>query len=211
MNGLTIILFLCICIPMIPVIVLLKDKGSRLFLIFMLIGMTICFIASELNPLLLELFGGDSLYVTPNITPIAEELLKSLAVLYFALVISDDRERLLPVSMAVGLGVAMLESLVILTGSVSSVTVIWAVMRGLGAAQIHSSCTALVGLGVGYIRKKKELFFAGTFSLLIAASIFHAIFNMLVQSEYRWLAFAWSLLLFVPLIASCLVKKKPRK
>ena len=44
------------------------------------------------------------------------------------------------------------------------------------------------------------LFFEGTFALLVMASIFHEIFNILVKSEFKYLAFLWAALLFVPLI-----------
>ncbi len=74
--------------------------------------------------------------------------------------------------------------------------------RGFGAAQMHSACSALVGLGVSFVYKRRKLFWCGTFSLLLAASVFHAIFNLLVQSELRWLAFVWSALLFVPQLVS---------
>lgn len=202
MDGITVILFLCICIPILPVITLLPDRQARLFLGFLLIGVALCLVASELNPLLLQLFGGDTVYVTANITPIAEELLKCLPVLYYALFFSDERRTLVSLAMAVGLGFAMLENMVILVANVGSVTVPWALARGFGAAQMHSACTAMVGLGVSFVYKRRKLFWCGIFSLLLAASVFHAIFNLLVQSDFRWLAFIWSALLFVPQIAS---------
>ena len=198
MEGLIVILFLCVSIPILSVLTLLPDKRSKLFLGYLLVGMTVCLIASWGNTRLLELLGEDTLYVTTNVTPALEEILKAAAVLYFALVFSDDRDTLLSLSLAVGLGFALLENLVILTESIESVTVLWALARGLGAAQMHSACTAMVGMGISYVRKRRKLFFCGGFSLLIAAVIFHAIFNTLVQSPCRVLAFVWAALLFVP-------------
>ena len=80
MANLTVILYLCAAVPMIPALNLMTDKKSRLFLAYMLLGMTICLIASGVNTQLLKLFGGDMLYVSTNVTPIAEELLKALPV-----------------------------------------------------------------------------------------------------------------------------------
>ena len=91
MAGMTVILFLCIAVPMLPVLVLLPDRRSKLFLGYLLVGTAVCLIASEINAWLLRLFGGDILYVTTNITPIAEEILKGLPVLYFGWFFSDDR------------------------------------------------------------------------------------------------------------------------
>ena len=194
----TVILFLCIAVPMLPVLILLPDRRSKLFLGYLLVGTAVCLVASEVNTALLRLFGGDMLYVTTNITPIAEEILKGLPVLYYAWVFSDNRDTLVSISSATGLGFALLENLVILTQSITTVTVVWAFARGLGAALMHSVCTAFVGVGISFIRKRRKLFYCGTFSLLIAASIYHATFNTLVQSPYRMFAFVLALLLYLP-------------
>lgn len=198
MAGMTVILFLCIAVPMLPVLVLLPDRRSKLFLGYLLVGTAVCLIASEINAWLLRMFGGDLLYVTTNITPIAEEILKGLPVLYFGWFFSDDRDTLLSIAFATGLGFALLENLVILTQSIETVTILWAFARGLGAALMHSACTAFVGLGISLVRKRRKTFYCGTFSLVIAASIYHAIFNTLVQSHLRALAFVLSLLLYLP-------------
>lgn len=46
---------------------------------------------SELNGLLLRLTDSTILYFTTNVTPITEELVKVLPVIYYAYVFSDDR------------------------------------------------------------------------------------------------------------------------
>jgi RsiW-degrading membrane proteinase PrsW (M82 family) len=200
-ENVIVILFLCVAVPMLPVLALLPDRRSRLFLGFLLLGTAVCLFAAEFNALLLRAFGGDMLYVTTNITPVSEEILKSLPVLFFAWAVSDDRDTLVSVAFAVGLGFALLENLVILAQNLSSVSVLWAFARGLGAALMHSTCTSLVGLGAGYIRKRRKLFWCGTFSLLTSAIIYHGIFNSLVQSQYRFLAFVLPALVCVPQLA----------
>lgn len=202
MDGMITILFLGVCVPILLVLALLPDRRSRLFLGYLLVGIALCLVASAINSLLLQCFHGDMLYVTTNFTPMVEEILKGLAVLYFALVFSDDRETVISISLAVGLGFSLLETMVILTANLQTVTIPWAIARGLGAALMHAGCTASVGKGVCYVRKRRKLFSCGTFSLLIAAVIFHAIFNSLVQSDYRYLAFVWSALLAAPILAA---------
>lgn len=198
MEKMTLILFICATVPMVPAIYLLPDKSSRLFLEYMLLGMTVCLIASEVNTLLLGLFNGDMLYVSTNITPIAEEFLKAMPVLYYAIFFSDNRNTLLSISFATGIGFAVLENMVILTQNVTTVTVLWAFVRGFGAAGMHSACTSLVGQGVSYVHKRRKLFFCGTFSLLIAAIIIHALFNTLIQSRLRQYAFIAVIVIYAP-------------
>ena len=189
MATLSIILFLCIAMPMVPVLFVLPDRKSRLFLGYMLVGVCICLIAGQINTILLSLFDGERLFVTTNITPISEEILKALPVLYFAVLFSDDRNTLVSIAFALGIGFAILENAVILVNSLSSVTIAWAFARGMGAALMHGICTSFVGMGMSYVKKRRKFFFCGTFSLLITAIIYHGIFNTLVQSDYKMFAF----------------------
>lgn len=194
---------------MLPVIGLLSDNKSKLFLAYVLVGLMICLLSAEVNGLLLGFCGGDKHYVTTNIAPIVEEILKALPVLYYAWLFSDDWDTLLAIAFADGLGFAMLENLIILTQHIESVSILWALSRGVGAALMHSACTTCVGMGISIIRKRRKLFYCGTCSLLIAAIVFHAIFNLLVQSSFRLLAFVLPVLLFLPQVR--LTLKRHRK
>lgn len=198
MDNLTVILFLCATVPMVPALYMVPEKKSRLFLGYMLLGMVICLIASEVNSMLLRLNGGNVYYASCNVTPVVEEVLKALPVLYFAFFFSDNRETLQSVSFAMGLGFAILENMVILVGNIANVSILWAFVRGFGAASMHSACTSLVGTGIGYVHKRRKLFYTGTVSLLISAVIAHALFNTLIQSEHRWAAYAVILFMHVP-------------
>ena len=202
MEQISSILFICIALPMIPMLFILPEKKSRLFLGYMIIGATVCLIAGEVNVQLLGLFGGDKLYVTTTITPISEELLKAIPVLYFAIVFSDDRETLLSISFALGIGFAVLENAVILTQNIRTVSLIWALARVIGAALMHGACTAAVGMGMSFVRKRRKLSFCGTFALLIAAVMYHATFNVLVQSDYSVIAFIMPAAMYIPIVVS---------
>ena len=204
MANLTVILFLCATVPMVPALFVLPDKEARLFLGYMLLGMVVCLIASEVNSRLLDIYEGDIYYVSSNITPIVEEVMKALPVLYFALIFSDDRDMLLIISFAMGLGFAILENMVILVGDIDNVSILWALVRGFGAARMHSACTSMVGRGMSFVHKRLKMFFCGTLSLLITAIIVHGLFNTLIQSEHRWAAYVVVLVMHIPsLIASC--------
>lgn len=89
----------------------------------------------------------------------------------------------------------------ILVQNVDNVTVGWAVIRGFSTALMHGVSTAAVGYGVSFIKKKKKLFFSGTFALLVLACIHHGIFNMLVQSEtYKYFGFVLPMLVYLPVV-----------
>ena len=198
MDNMTIIICICAVVSMLPATYVFPDKTSRLLMGYVLLGVLVCMVAAGVNEYVLRLCDGDMLYLTTCIAPVIEEVMKALPILYFALVFSDDRKTLLSISYAMGLGFAMLENMMILTDSLSGVTILWAVVRGFGAARMHSACTAMVGRGISYVRKRRKMFYCGTLSLLITAIIIHALFNTLVQSEHRELAFVMVMLMYLP-------------
>ena len=199
MDNLIYILFICIAAPMVFMLFLLRKK-SRLLVGYMLIGICISLFVSELNTILLNLLGGDMLYITTTITPLSEEILKALPVLFYACVFFDNRERVMPLAFATGIGFAMFENMVILVQNIESVTISWAIIRGFSTALMHGVCTVAVGFGICFVKKRRKLFYCGTFALLAMVSIYHGIFNMLVQSDYQYLGFALPAATYIPIL-----------
>ena len=199
MDSLAYILFICLVAPLALMTLMLRGR-SRLLVGYMLIGIFISLFVSELNTVLLRLFGEDLRYVTTTITPISEEIVKALPILFYAVVFSDDRERVLPIAFALGVGFAMFENVVILVSNIEAVSVGWAIIRGFATALMHAVCTVMVGYGICFVKKRKKLFFCGTFAMLALAMIYHGIFNMLVQSDYRYFGFFLPAVTYVPIL-----------
>lgn len=200
MANLIYILFICMVAPLILSIPLMKSSSRRV-MIYILIGVFVSLFVSEINSRLLLAFNKDMLFVTTTLTPVTEEIVKALPVLLFAFVFSDDREKLLPISFATGIGFALFENTVILVQNIDNVSIIWAIIRGFSTALMHGICTALVGYGMGFVRKKKKLFVSGTFALLALAIIYHGLFNMLVESKnLQYVGFFMPAVTYIPLI-----------
>ena len=182
MDNMIYILFISISIPLL-LMALLMEKKARLPISFMIIGIFVSVFASEVNGLLSNLLSMDTYSMTVIVTPVSEELLKALPILYYAIVISDKRERLFTASMAIGIGFALLENAYFLLNS-DNFTIIIAIIRAFGAGLMHGMCTLLVGIGISFVKKKRKLFAVGTFGLLSTAIVYHGIYNILIQSEY---------------------------
>ena len=199
MDNLIYTLFVCTVAPLILMLLLLK-KRSKLIVGYMLIGIFVSLFVSELNTILLDLFRGDVIYVTTAITPVSEEIAKAIPVLIYAVLFSNDREKLMTLAFATGIGFAMFENMVILVQNIESVSIGWAVIRGFSTALMHGVCTAAIGYGMSFVRKKRKLFYCGTFALLAMASIYHGIFNMLVQSEYNYIGYIMPAVTYIPIL-----------
>lgn len=199
MENLSYIAFLCVVIAL-GMMLPLMEKNARKIIIFLIVGMFCCLFVSEVNTFFLELFDHDMVYVTTTVTPITEEIVKALPVLYFAVVISDDRRMLIMIAYAVGVGFALLENVIVLMQNIDQVTILWALIRGFGAGLVHGICTVMVGYGISYVRQQKKLFRVGTYALLSAAVIYHAIYNILVQSRWSYVGILFPMVTYIPAI-----------
>ena len=199
MDNLTYILFVCIVAPLLILLLMLRGR-SRTLLGYLMIGMFVSLFASELNSVLATWLQTDSFYLTTVVTPIAEEIAKALPVMFYALVFIDKQDKVIPIAFAVGVGFAMFENTVILIQNLDSVTVGWAIVRGFITALMHAVCTAAIGFGICFVKKEKALFLCGTFALLSLSIIYHGIFNMLVQSDYKILAIILPVVTYIPLV-----------
>ena len=199
MDNLTYIAFIAVTVSLALMLPLMEKKLRRL-ITFMIVGIFCCLFVSELNNILLEAFRSDMFYVTTTITPVTEEVVKMLPILFLAIMISDDRRIVIPNAFAVGVGFALLENVVILTQNVENVTILWALVRGFGSGLVHGICTVRVGWGISYIKKRRKFFYCGTFALLSAAITYHAIYNLLVQSDYQYVGIVLPLLTYIPII-----------
>jgi RsiW-degrading membrane proteinase PrsW (M82 family) len=176
----------------------LVDKNARQPVIFFIVGVSVALFVSEVNALLTNVFSMEMTEFTIRITPVTEEILKAIPVLFFAREISNKRESIITISVAVGIGFAVMENSFILLKNIDSVTILWAIMRGFGTGMMHGMCTFLVGSGFSFINKNKKLFIVGTFSLMSLAITYHSVFNMLVQSEFYYFGALLPIITFIP-------------
>ncbi len=87
-----------------------------------------------------------------------------------------------------------------LTQNLQDIDVTWSLVRGFGAGLMHSVCTMTVGIGFSFVRKRRKLFYSGTISLLMLAITYHAIYNTIVMSNYKYWGFALPLSTYIPII-----------
>lgn len=189
------VILICIAVPLL-LLMTLMDTRSRLLTGFMLVGMLTAASAYEINSTVQVMFWMSGQEVSVRAAPVIEELLKAVPVLFYSVAVSDDRKVLLPLSMSVGIGFAILENAYLLTAYIDQVTISWALIRGLSTSLSHGLCTLTVGYGMSFVRRQKKLFYTGIFGLLSLAMTFHSAFNLLIQSEYDWVGMALPILIF---------------
>ena len=206
MDDMIYILFVSVFVPILLMANLIEKK-ARLPIVFVLAGIFISVFAAELNGVLRQMLPLNNYELTIIVTPMTEEVLKALPVLFYALVISDKQERLFTASMATGIGFAVLENAYYLLTS-HHWNVLDAVARAFGTGLMHGMCTLLVGVGITFVKKKRKIFWVGTFALLSTAITYHGIYNMLVQSQYEIIGYLLPISTYIPFLIWRLRKKK---
>ena len=196
MDDMIYLLFISIFVP-IMLMANLIEKKARLPIVFVLTGMFISVFAAEVNGVLQAVLPLSHYELTIIVTPISEEVLKALPILFYALVKSNKQEILFTASMATGIGFAVLENAYYLLNA-ETWNVMDAVIRAFGAGLMHGMCTLLVGVGITFVKKKRKVFWVGTFALLSTAITYHGIYNMLVQSRYDVIGYLLPISTYIP-------------
>ena len=198
MDNLIYILFVSVFVPILLMACLIEKK-ARQPIIFVLIGIFVSVFAAEINGLLCNLLPMTTFEITVIVTPVTEEILKAVPILIYATVVTDKKELIFTASMAVGIGFAVLENAYYLLND-ASFNMLDAIIRAFGAGLMHGMCTLLVGVGISFVKKRHKTFVVGTFALLSTAIIYHGIYNMLVQSQYRVVGFVLPITTYIPFV-----------
>jgi len=66
---------------------------------------------------------------------------------------------------------------------------------------------------MSFVKKRKKLFYCGTFALLLMAIIYHGIFNMLVQSTdwLKYFGFVLPVATYIPVVISLIYRVKNKQ
>jgi len=171
--------FICIAAPLL-VAMSYADKRSRPNFIFFIAGMGMCFLSAYINTFFARYYGADIIQATVEIAPAVEETMKLLPLIFYLLVFEPKRGEARSAILFVAAGFATFENACYLIENGSS-RLLFLLMRGFGAGDMHIVCGAVVGYGLLYVWKRPWLKTAGTFGLLCIAITFHAIYNLLLS------------------------------
>ena len=199
MESSHLMLFICLAAPLSMMLLVFKGR-SRAILGFLLAGIFMCLFAGEINGLILGRTKLSIRFLTVNVTPIVEEALKALPVVFVAFLIKPDRQLLLECSIAVGVGFATMENTCLLFDSASALSAGMILARGFGAGMMHGVSTLAVGYSMTIASSDRKLSHTGTVAALSAAIIYHSIYNIIVQSSYPVLGVLLPIATYIPLL-----------
>ena len=199
MESPHIMIFICLAAPLSMMLFVFKGRAKAI-LGFLLAGIFMCLFAGEINGLIKNLTDLSLHFLTVNITPIVEEVLKAVPVITIVFLIKPERQLLLECSIAVGVGFATMENAAFLFDSAYYASAAAIISRGIGAGMMHGVSTLAVGYSMTFVSKDRKLSWTGTVAALSAAIIYHSVYNIMVQSDYPLLGIILPVVTFIPLL-----------
>ena len=173
-------ILLCIAIPLIVSLLFIRGDVQRYVTAFLL-GMGVCLIAAYISGFLNHVTGMGEDDTSVFLSPMVEELMKLLPLLFFLLLFSPENRTLTMLAVAIGAGFATFENCCyILTSGAESIAYI--LIRGLAVGVMH--IVSILSLSVWFIAAKrlKVFSFPAVVGGLSLSMIFHALYNLLVSA-----------------------------
>ena len=198
-------ILLCIAIPLLVSILFVRGK-VRGYVTAFLLGMMMCLISAYIGGFLNLITGMNANDTSIFLSPVIEELMKLLPLLFFLILFEPEDRTLTMLAVAIGTGFATFENCCyILTFGAESVT--YVLIRGLAVGVMHIG--SILSLSIWFIIAKRLRVFsfpavAGGLSL---AMIYHALYNLLVSEPGVSRSIGYLMPLLVTAGLYCLYRK----
>ena len=192
-------IFLCLALPLILSMFFIKGRVRR-YALFLTVGMAVCLLSAYVSSFFMRQYGVDGTVAAIEITPVCEEVMKLLPLLFFYLIFEPEPKEMPAAAIAIAVGFATFENVCYLTEN-GAANFNFLLIRGISAGALHILCGVLSGFGVSYVFRRHWLAVTGTVGILGACIGFHAIYNLLITADGVWKTAGY---LFPSLLLLCL-------
>lgn len=177
-------IYLCLAIPLILSLFFTGGR-ARSFTVFVVAGMSSCLLSAYVSSFFMGYCGADAQQAVIEITPVCEEIIKLLPLLFYLLIFDPQPKELPGAALAIAVGFATFENVCYLTEN-GAADFRLLLIRGISAGALHILCGALSGYGVSHVFRRPWLALTGTVGILGACIGFHGIYNLLITGEGAW-------------------------
>ena len=177
-------IYLCLAIPLILSLFFTGGR-ARSFTVFVVAGMSSCLLSAYVSSFFMGYCGADAQQAVIEITPVCEEIIKLLPLLFYLLIFDPQPKELPGAALAIAVGFATFENVCYLTEN-GAADFRLLLIRGISAGALHILCGALSGYGVSHVFRRPWLALTGTVGVLGACIGFHGIYNLLITGVGAW-------------------------
>ena len=102
-------IFLCLALPLILSLFFMKRRVRR-YALFLTVGMAVCLLSAYVNSFFMGQYGVDGTVAAIEITPVCEEVMKLLPLLFFYLIFEPEPKEIPAAAIAIAVGFATFEN-----------------------------------------------------------------------------------------------------
>ena len=177
-------IFVCLALPLILSLLFTRGR-ARSFPLFVVAGMSVCLLSAYVSSFFMGYCVADARVAVIEITPVCEEILKLLPLLFYLLIFEPKPRELPGAALAIAVGFATFENVCYLTEN-GAEDLAFLLIRGISAGALHILCGVLSGYGIAYVFRRRWLALTGTVGILGACIGFHGIYNLLITAQGVW-------------------------
>lgn len=162
-------IFLCLALPLILSLFFMKGRVRR-YALFLTVGMACCLLSAYVSSFFMGQYGVDGTVAAIEITPVCEEVMKLLPLLFFYLIFEPEPKEMPAAAIAIAVGFATFENVCYLTEN-GAANFNFLLIRGISAGALHILCGVFSGFGVSYVFRRHWLAATAPWAFLEPASV----------------------------------------
>ena len=169
----------CMAVPLLLALVFLRHK-ARQFVLNFLLGMATCLLGAYVSGFVDAASGMGVEDTAIFISPVVEEAMKFLPLLFYFLLFDPDDDQLFLAAVGIGAGFASFENICSMIAS-GTESLSFLLIRGLAVGVMHIVSVFAMILGLVVARRFKALRLSSAVGALSLSMLFHGIYNLLVS------------------------------
>ena len=182
---------LCLTIPLFITVLFLRDTPRKVVEAFML-GMIICLISGYISGFAKLVSGMSAEDTAVYVSPLIEEIVKFLPVLFTMYVLEDGDSELFLTSVALGAGFATFENICYLLSS-GETRLSYVLIRGLAVGTMHIASMILLAGTIIIERRYDAVSLPALAGALAMSSTLHGLYNLLVSESGLFSAIGYAM------------------
>lgn len=172
-------ILVCIAIPLL-IALIFTQRSTRRFIGSFVMGMLICLLSAYISGFLRQITETPAEDMAIYFSPIIEEIMKILPLVFYIFVFEADNSKLITVCLGIGLGFASFENSCYLM-SFGAPELTFVIIRGLAVGVMHVVCSLMLIMGIILQKRFFTLSFPGIVGALSLSTAFHGFYNLLVS------------------------------
>lgn len=203
---------ICIAVPLATSLLFTKGAVRRLIVTF-IVGMVVCILSAYIAGFFHIISGFSSEDTSIFLSPIIEECMKLLSILFCLYVFEPSDEDIQMFAVGIGVGFVTFENCCSII-SPGTQQLIYVLIRGLVVGVMHIVTMIAIAKGLQLLKKYMVFSFAGVVGVLSMSVTIHGLYNLLVSQPglSSYIAYAMPMIAILVLyMVNCKMKNFYRK